>query len=209
MVSLLLTVFILQLAAHIINSVGASAVNDILWTLYNKLPISTSSAAAQQTTLRREVVRLKRELAKVSAQDDFARWAKLRRQHDKVVGDYDKISTSLQSTQSTFNSRLNTLRMILINGLRFFLQYWYAKKALFYIPKGWAPYYAEWILSFPRAPLGSVSIQVWGIACASVIALVGEAIIAVVVLYLGRSAVEKGKEERQSKIDVKVEGKMK
>jgi hypothetical protein len=53
---------------------------------------------------------------------------------------------------------------------------------MFWIPAKWVPYYAEWILSFPRAPLGSVSINIWGIACASMIALVAEAITAVYVL---------------------------
>ena len=40
----------------------------------------------------------------------------------------------------------------------------------------------EWLLAFPRAPRGSISIQVWGVACASVIQLVGSAIIAVYAL---------------------------
>jgi hypothetical protein len=50
------------------------------------------------------------------------------------------------------------------------------------MPAGWLPYYAEWVLSFPRAPLGSVSINVWGIACASMIALASEALAATWVL---------------------------
>jgi tail-anchored protein insertion receptor len=53
---------------------------------------------------------------------------------------------------------------------------------MFWIPAGWVPYYVEWVLSFPRAPMGSVSINVWGIACASMIALVAEAVTAVYVL---------------------------
>ena len=36
------------------------------------------------------------------------------------------------------------------------------------------PWYVERILSFPRAPNGSVSIQVWGAACVTVIGIVGE-----------------------------------
>lgn len=31
------------------------------------------------------------------------------------------------------------------------------------------------MLSFPRAPMGTVSIQIWGGACATVVALVGDA----------------------------------
>ena len=62
------------------------------------------------------------------------------------------------------------------------LQFWFAKSPMFWMPAGWLPYYAEWVLSFPRAPVGSVSINVWGIACASMIALVSEALAAVWVL---------------------------
>lgn len=59
--------------------------------LYNKLPISGNSTQySEALRLKKEVVRLKREMGTVSAQDEFARWAKLRRQHDKAVADYDK-----------------------------------------------------------------------------------------------------------------------
>lgn len=39
----------------------------------------------------------------------------------------------------------------------------------------------EWILSFPRAPLGTVSIQTWGAACAVTISVAGDAVGSVVV----------------------------
>ena len=41
-------------------------------------------------TLRKDVVRLNREMTNTSAQDDFAKWAKLRRQHDKKKAEYDQ-----------------------------------------------------------------------------------------------------------------------
>lgn len=47
----------------------------------------------EQTRLRKEVVRLKREMNAISAQDDFARWAKIRRQHDKALEEHDKKGT--------------------------------------------------------------------------------------------------------------------
>lgn len=46
------------------------------------------------------------------------------------------------------------------------------------MPKSWVPIYIEWILSFPRAPIGSVSIQMWAISCGTVIRLVGAALVA-------------------------------
>jgi len=47
---------------------------------------------------------------------------------------------------------------------------------MFWLPAGWFPYYVEWVLSFPRAPLGSVSIVSWQTACAGVVLLFSDAI---------------------------------
>jgi hypothetical protein len=68
---------------------------------------------------------------------------------------------------------------------------------MFWIPKGWVPYYAEWLLSFPRAPLGSISIQAWSLACAAMILLVSDALVATIALVVGagKGSAQKGKEE--------------
>ena len=68
-----------------------------LWLLYTKLPTPQSKQAAAGATLRKEVVRLNREMTNTSAQDDFAKWAKLRRQHDKKKAEYDENGTDLPS----------------------------------------------------------------------------------------------------------------
>ncbi|KAF2100465.1 hypothetical protein NA57DRAFT_74074 [Rhizodiscina lignyota] len=191
--SLLLGVFVLQLFLHVLNTVGASTLNELLWMLYNKSPFSSHSKSfAQATQLRREVVRLQRELNATSAQDEFSKWAKLRRQHDKAAAEHDKATSSLQSSKSSFNTTCSTIRFLLTTFLRLFPQYYYSRSPLFWVPAGWAPWYVEWLLSFPRAPRGSISIQVWGIACAAVIKMVAEASWAVWIL-VQQSRVEKAK----------------
>ena len=40
------------------------------------------------------------------------------------------------------------------------------------------PWGVEWVLSFPRAPMGSVSIQCWCMACATVVRMIGSAVVA-------------------------------
>lgn len=45
---------------------------------------------------------------------------------------------------------------------------------MLWLPAGWFPYYAEWIISFPRGPMGSVSIASWQLACTTVIVLVSD-----------------------------------
>ena len=68
---------------------------------------------------------------------------------------------------------------------------------MFWIPKGWVPYYAEWLLSFPRAPLGSISVQAWALACGAIILLVSDALVATIALVMGagKGSAQKSKED--------------
>lgn len=83
------------------------------------------------------------------------------------------------------------------------IQFWYAKQPMFWLPHGRVPYYGEWLLSCPRAPLGSISIQVWGMACASIILLVSDAIVAVVGLVMVSKT---GKEQKKAAAPMKAGG---
>ncbi|THV54854.1 hypothetical protein BGAL_0018g00100 [Botrytis galanthina] len=206
MPSLLFTCFLVQLLIHLVNTFGADAINNILWNLYNMFPTPTSQSAGEQKKLKREFMKVRHEMNATSSQDEFAKWAKLRRQHDKLFDQLEKSNfnkwlksnispteSSLDSTKSTFDSSVSTLRWLGTNGLRMLLQFWFSKQAMFWLPKGWFPYYAEWLLSFPRAPLGSISIQAWTLACAAVILLVSDALVAVVALVLGTQTGAKAK----------------
>jgi hypothetical protein len=124
----------------------------------------------------------------VSAQDEFAKWAKLRRNHDKAVADYEKSSmskdwieeqetkfqpadkepqtaSSVTTTKATFDKVANGLRWLGTNGMRYLLQFCFSRQALFWLPQGWVPGYVEWLLSFPRAPKGSISIARQSLHC--------------------------------------------
>jgi len=77
---------------------------------------------------------------------------------------------------------------------------------MFWIPEGWVPGYVEWVLSFPKAPRGSVSINVWGIACKSVITLVGHTVQALYVVVT-RPTAEKEKPQAFKATSTKTEAK--
>ncbi|EME83946.1 uncharacterized protein MYCFIDRAFT_134708 [Pseudocercospora fijiensis CIRAD86] len=186
MPSVILLIFVVQLLLNLISSIGAQAVNDIAWWFFTLLPSKQAKQDKENAKLKREVVKLKRELNAVSAQDDFAKWARLRRQHDKAKEKYEKESRDQQAFRSTFDSIVSKLRWLGTQGFNFFLNSWYAKQPMFWLPTGWVPYHAEWLLSFPRAPLGSISVNVWAIACGSVIGMVSEGIIALWTLQQGK-----------------------
>lgn len=85
----------------------------------------------------------------------------------------------MTSRKTSFEFSVKIARWLTLNGPRLFIQFYYTKTPVFDLPAGWFPYPVEWILSFPRAPLGSVSIQVWSFACATAISLAGDGVIAV------------------------------
>jgi hypothetical protein len=63
-----------------------------LWLLYLRLPTPLLNDARKQQELKRDVVKLKLEMNSTSSQDEFAKWAKLRRRHDKALEEYEAMS---------------------------------------------------------------------------------------------------------------------
>ena len=94
------------------------------------------------------------------------------------------LASSVSSAKGQFSTVVGSLRWVLINGLRLGLMFWYTKVPMFWIPRGWLPGTIEWVMAFPKAPTGGVSIQVWSLACASVISFVAEALTAVYALWI-------------------------
>ena len=160
-----------------------------------------------------------------SSQDEFAKWAKARRRHDKTMEEYEALSAcpttiiqralsypltklltlsidkKLTSQKSSFDWTVKIARWLCTNGLKMFLQFWYSKTPVFPLPEAWFPYYVEWILSFPRAPLGSVSIQVWSNVCATTILLAADILGALLVQVVSQ------KKDQKETVPVGVEGK--
>ena len=66
------------------------------------------------------------------------------------------------------------------------------------------PWYVEWTLAFPRAPSGSVSINVWSAACAAVLAVVGDSVGYLIVIVQG----QKGAKGKGEPMKVAADGKM-
>ena len=164
------------------------------------------------------------ELNATSSQDQFAKWAKLKRQHDKLLEQLEKKSTSpetltsvcpilvfvsavregekanvhcftaeqaMAASRQKFDTYLNVARILLTRAPHYLIPLWYAKEPMFWLPSGLFPYYAEWFLSLPKAPLGSVSIMSWQVACTAIIKLMSETVAAVYALVVGSKTKEK------------------
>lgn len=52
----------------------------------------TAKAATEHRKLQREYLKARNEMNATSSQDEFAKWAKLRRNHDKLLDKLEKAS---------------------------------------------------------------------------------------------------------------------
>ncbi|KAK5989311.1 Protein GET1 [Cladobotryum mycophilum] len=176
MASLLILVFLIEVAVRLIDAVGASTLNDLLWTGINYLPVPTAKAASEQRKLQAEYLKARRDMNATSSQDEFAKWAKLRRKHDKLLEQLETAKKTLEASRSKFDKYLTGVRLLVTRAPQYALPFWYAKEPMFWLPHGWFPYYAEWLISFPRAPVGSVSIASWQLACTGIVLLLSDVI---------------------------------
>lgn len=99
----------------------------------------------------------------------------------------------MEATRAGFDKYLNAIRILLTRAPQYALPFWYGKVPMLWLPHGWFPYYAEWIISFPRGPMGSVSIASWQLACTTVVVLVSDMIRGILQFVLSFSKAPAGK----------------
>ncbi|KAI0254129.1 CHD5-like protein-domain-containing protein [Lactifluus subvellereus] len=171
--SLIITIVVLVFITELISWVGKSVLLQFAWTAYQGL--FNRGATKRQRELKSELWSKKAELLQTSAQDQFAKWAKLRRSVDKGLADLEKLNSELNASKTSFSLKFNTTLWIMTTGLQFAIGWWYSRSAVFYLPAAWlGP--LTWWLSLPFAPAGSVSCGIWQMACRRVIK-VGERVV--------------------------------
>lgn len=107
---------------------------------------------------------------------------------EQLIVDALSLASNVTSSRSSFDTKAGIIRWLSTSGLRFAIQFWHAKTPVFTYPRGWFPWYIEWILGFPRCPYGGVSINVWSTACGTAIALVSDLIVYVVLFVRDSSS---------------------
>jgi hypothetical protein len=106
----------------------------------------------------------------------------------------------MESARSKFDSSLTVGRLLLTKAPSYLIPFWYAKEPMFWLPHGWFPYYAEWIISFPRAPLGSVSVASWQLACTGILGLIADLITGIYGLIFSAQEETKSKAKAKAKV---------
>lgn len=179
MPSLILTAFLVVFVAQVVSWIGESVLSEYAYALY--LRMTKGSLVRKQSDLKSDILKTKQELSRTSAQDQFAKWAKLRRSVDKNLSELEKLNSKLSSGKTTFTIAFRVFLWILVNIPQYAIAWRYRSKGVFWLPQGWFNPVVTWWLSFPFAPRGSVSVMTWTWACKAVLQ-VGEGVVRFVIL---------------------------
>ncbi|KZV88365.1 hypothetical protein EXIGLDRAFT_672603 [Exidia glandulosa HHB12029] len=164
--ALALAIFLVVFITQVISWIGKSVLQETACNLY--LHLVRRETMAKQRQLKADILTLKSELMHTSAQEEFAKWAKLRRKVDKGLADLETLNKELVGVKASFGATFQTVLWCFTSGVQFVIGWWYSRRAVFFIPAGvLGP--LTWWLAFPWAPSGSVSCMVWQFACQRVI----------------------------------------
>lgn len=167
--TLLLLVFVIQIVKQIISAVGKQSIESISWILYCKVApkfghTKLASMSEKSTQLRTVVA----ERRAVSAQDQYAKWTKLNRQHDKLVAEIEQLQKEVDLDKAKVNTFTGYLIATLTSIPIWFFRVWYRSVVLFYFPPAILPRAVEWSIALPFTVTGGVSLTVWMMATGAV-----------------------------------------
>lgn len=111
--NLAVLIFLVVLLTQVVAWIGKSVLQEAAFSIYSSVLLA--KAQRQQTKLRKQVLEDKAELGRTSSQDEFAKWAKLKRKLDKGLADLEK--TSEYSWQQVATARCRPT-MTLTTSLR-------------------------------------------------------------------------------------------
>lgn len=160
-----------QLGSHC----GGAAISQ-LWFVYTLL--FHRPTLRSQRALRREILATKQELAATSSQDQFAKWAKLRRRVDKGLADLERTNSELARARTTFSMLFKGIMFVITTILPFCVTSWYSKTPIFWLPPAQHSWFGPlgWFLALPRAPKGAISSTVWQMVCTRTLIALGGAL---------------------------------
>jgi len=166
MLGLAVGIFTLVVFTEITSWIGKDRIIDFFYSIV--LRITNSPLHKRRESLKKELLDMSIELRKTSSQDEFAKWAKLKRKLDKGATDLEKLNGEIAAKRSRFGMQFQGVLFVVTTVVPFAVTSWHGKQAVFYLPKGWfGP--SGWFLGLPMAPAGAVSCGVWSMVCKRVL----------------------------------------
>ncbi|GAA5988822.1 hypothetical protein JCM10908_006185 [Rhodotorula pacifica] len=194
--ALALWLLLTTLVVEIIGWIGSEQLANLVYA-----PFAPASKAQKQQ--KQEILKLRAELAATSSQDEFSKWARIRRKLDKAVQDLDASNSGSTAQKQQFASTFKKALWLLTTVIPFIISSYHRRSPVFFLPEGWfGP--LGWWLSLPSGPKGAVAVTVWTMACRRTIQSVKSAVVELVPTPAERTAQQLAKEQAQAGEKVKV-----
>ncbi|KAL7751944.1 GET complex subunit get1 [Sorochytrium milnesiophthora] len=161
-------VLVAAVVFELVSWVGFSLIAGQLFKLSQMLFYSSDTRALR--SLKREVVRLRTELAGTSSMDEFAKWAKARRKLDASTAQLTELTQSMAFRKTTFTLKAHVATRVVFYLLYLVVMASYQRTAMFYVAaEDWFGSLSGSLLALPFAPEGSVGVVVWVMASRRVV----------------------------------------
>ncbi|WFD08296.1 GET complex subunit get1 [Malassezia vespertilionis] len=166
-----LLIFLVSFINQALTWTGRDAIQAFFYRIF--VAVTQRKASRDLATMKVELYDTRQELNLTSAQDQFSKWAKLRRKVDKLTQQVEDKNRSLSSSQFTFGIAFKVFLFVLNTAVPSILTFYFRRSPMFYLPPGdWFGPLGAW-LSWPKAPAGAVSSTVWTTVCGRVLYIVG------------------------------------
>lgn len=119
-------------AVHIVNLIGRPNIEAALLPFY--LRLFYSQQAAQQRALKKDLYNTRQQLNLTSSQDEFAKWAKLRRSVDKIVAQLERVNSQLAGASSSLSLLVRAILFLSTTLFPFALTFYFGKTPMFFLP---------------------------------------------------------------------------
>ncbi|SPO42349.1 related to Protein GET1 [Moesziomyces antarcticus] len=169
-------IFVSVVVVQCISALGKERLQEALWFVFAS--IFHRGTLSSQRALRKEIYSTKQELAATSSQDQFAKWAKLRRRVDKGLADLERTNADVARAKSTFGMLFKAVMFVITTVVPFCVTSWYSKTPIFWLPPTKHSWFGPvgWFLALPRAPKGAISSTVWQMVCSRTIIALASAL---------------------------------
>lgn len=157
--SLLINLVFVALWFRLLAVCTTTKIAEFIWGIVSKMKPNEKVLELRATRTRLAEVRVERTAT--SSKDEFAKWAKLDREYNKLKARMDSLNADVGRSRASLQSYVRMARWVLSSGLKMYLLWKYSSTPVIWLPKGALPSLVEWILSLPRAPMGSISAGWW------------------------------------------------
>ncbi|CEH15269.1 protein get1 [Ceraceosorus bombacis] len=172
-----LLIILVVLFSTLLSSIGHARLSTLILPIWLRLTSASTLAANQRA--KKELLQNRLLLGQTSAQDDFSKWAKIRRKVDKLTQEIEGSNAKLQSAQSTLTLLVRAGLIVLTTVMPFLVTSYHSKTPMFFLPPAAAgtregsTWFGPigWALSLAAAPAGSVSAGAWSAVVTRVLTL--------------------------------------